>query len=87
MPEPERKGLTVAIPVTDGALRGWKHKDWADDVVPVDEVVIDGNLVTSGKPGDLPAFNRAVIKLFGQSRHNERVDATAAGLTAGGVGI
>jgi putative intracellular protease/amidase len=84
MPEQERKGLTVAILATDGVLRGCKHKDWADDVVPVDELVVDGNLVTSRKPGDLPAFNREVIKLFGRSRHNERADATAAGLTAGG---
>jgi hypothetical protein len=86
MPEQELKGLTVAIPATDGALRGWKHKDWAERVVPVDEVVVDGNLVTSRKPDDLPAFNREVIKLFGRSRHNERAHATAAGPTAGGGG-
>lgn len=30
------------------------------------EVVVDGNLVTSRKPADLPAFNRAIIDLFGQ---------------------
>ena len=63
-------------------MRGCKHRDWADDVVPVDELVVDGNLVTSRKPGDLPAFNREVIKLFGRSRHNQRADATAAGVTA-----
>jgi protease I len=28
------------------------------------EVVVDKNLVTSRKPADLPAFNRAVVKLF-----------------------
>lgn len=28
------------------------------------EVVVDGNLVTSRKPADLPAFNRAMITLF-----------------------
>jgi protease I len=28
------------------------------------EVVVDGNLVTSRKPDDLPAFNREMIKLF-----------------------
>jgi protease I len=28
------------------------------------EVVIDGGLVTSRKPDDLPAFNRAVIEIF-----------------------
>ena len=29
------------------------------------EVVVDGNLVTSRKPDDLPAFMREFIKLFG----------------------
>ena len=32
------------------------------------EVVEDGNWVTSRQPGDLPAFNRAMINLFSQSR-------------------
>ena len=32
---------------------------WVDQ-----EVVTDGNLVTSRKPDDLPAFNRAMIELF-----------------------
>ena len=35
---------------------------WVDE-----EVVVDGNLVTSRKPDDLPAFNREAIKLF--ARH------------------
>jgi protease I len=33
--------------------------EWVDE-----EVVVDGNLVTSRKPDDIPAFNREVIKLF-----------------------
>jgi protease I len=33
---------------------------WVDE-----EVVIDGQLVSSRKPGDLPAFNREIIRLFG----------------------
>jgi protease I len=33
--------------------------DWVDE-----EVVVDGNLVTSRKPDDLPAFNRAAMELF-----------------------
>jgi protease I len=33
--------------------------DWTDQ-----EAVVDGNLVTSRKPGDIPAFNRAMLKLF-----------------------
>jgi protease I len=33
-----------------------------------EEVVVDGALVTSRKPSDLPAFNRATVELFAQSR-------------------
>ena len=33
--------------------------DWVDE-----EVVVDGNLVTSRKPDDLPAFNEAAIAAF-----------------------
>jgi protease I len=36
--------------------------EWVDQ-----EVVVDGNLVTSRNPGDIPAFNRAMIDLFAQS--------------------
>ncbi len=30
------------------------------------EVVVDGNLITSREPGDLPAFNREMMKLLGR---------------------
>jgi protease I len=33
--------------------------EWVDE-----EVVVDGALVTSRKPDDLPAFNRAMVELF-----------------------
>jgi protease I len=33
--------------------------DWVDE-----EVVVDGNLVTSRKPDDIPAFNREMTRLF-----------------------
>lgn len=36
--------------------------EWVDQ-----EVVVDGNLVTSRNPADIPAFNRAMIELFAQS--------------------
>ncbi len=36
------------------------------------EVVVDGNLVSSRKPDDIPAFNRAMIDLFGQARGQTR---------------
>jgi protease I len=42
--------------------------EWMDQ-----EVVVDGNLVSSRKPDDIPAFNREMIELFsrapGWSRH------------------
>jgi protease I len=34
--------------------------EWVDE-----EVVVDGNLVSSRKPDDIPAFNRELINLFG----------------------
>jgi protease I len=37
--------------------------EWVDE-----EVVVDGTLVTSRAPGDIPAFNREAIKLFTQMR-------------------
>jgi len=36
------------------------------------EVVVDGNLVSSRKPDDLPAFNRETINLFSQARAQAR---------------
>ena len=36
--------------------------DWVDE-----EVVVDGNLVTSRKPDDLPAFNEALLSLLAPS--------------------
>jgi protease I len=35
--------------------------DWTDK-----EVIVDGNLVSSREPDDIPAFNREMIKLFAQ---------------------
>jgi protease I len=32
------------------------------------EVVVDGNLVSSRKPDDLPAFNCEMLALFGRAR-------------------
>lgn len=37
--------------------------DWVDD-----EVVVDGNLVTSRKPDDIPAFNREMERIFSGER-------------------
>ncbi len=32
------------------------------------EVVVDGELITSRKPDDIPAFNKAILKALGQNR-------------------
>jgi protease I len=36
--------------------------DWVDR-----EVVVDGSLVTSRKPDDIPAFNKAMVEVFAKS--------------------
>lgn len=46
---------------------------WVDQ-----EAVVDGNLVTSRKPDDIPAFNREMIALFSQV-HDSRAMQAAAG--------
>jgi deglycase len=37
--------------------------DWVDE-----EVVVDGSLVTSRKPDDIPAFNREMLRIFSGER-------------------
>ena len=41
--------------------------EWVDQ-----EAVVDGNLVTSRNPKDIPAFNRAAIELFSGSRNKTK---------------
>lgn len=59
--------------VEAGAAKGRKMTSWPSlktDVTNAggqwvdQEVMVDGNLVTSRKPDDLPAFNREMLKLF-----------------------
>lgn len=38
-----------------------------------EEVVVDGNLLTSRKPDDIPAFNHKMIELFASSKQLQRV--------------
>jgi protease I len=47
--------------------------EWLDQ-----EVVVDGNLVTSRKPDDIPAFNREMIGLFGRVRTQAGSEREAA---------
>jgi protease I len=45
--------------------------DWVDE-----EVVVDGNLVTSRQPDDIPAFNEKMIELFAEARPRVGADAS-----------
>ncbi|MDR5778881.1 type 1 glutamine amidotransferase [Caballeronia sp. LZ065] len=65
------------LPISAGIVAGRTMTSWPslqDDVrnaggTWVDqEVQVDGNLITSRKPDDLPAFNRALIDALGKSR-------------------
>jgi hypothetical protein len=38
-------------------------------------VQVDGHLVTSRKPDDLPAFNREMVKLFEEARARVKLSA------------
>jgi quinol monooxygenase YgiN len=55
--------------------------EWVDE-----EVCVDGNLVTSRKPDDIPAFNREMLKLFARSpeelvqEKSEEADESAVAL-------
>jgi protease I len=40
---------------------------WTDE-----ETVVDRNWVSSRQPGDIPAFNKALLKLFAQNHRNTR---------------
>lgn len=49
------------------------------------EVVVDGNLVSSRKPDDIPAFNREMIEVFGQRMRDSvrgTPDEGAAGIAS-----
>jgi protease I len=43
--------------------------DWVDE-----EVVVDGNLVTSRKPDDLDAFDAAIVEQFAAADQDEDAD-------------
>jgi protease I len=46
--------------------------EWVDQ-----EAVVDGNLLSSRKPDDIPAFNRQMIALFGRMRGGQGPQAAA----------
>lgn len=65
--------LLITAGVTGGRrMTAWQTvqvdlRGFGADVVD-EEVVVDGNLVTSRKPDDIPAFNREMIALFSSAR-------------------
>jgi protease I len=69
------------IIVEAGKARGRRMTSWpsirtdlrnAGAEVVDEEAVVDGNLVTSRKPDDIPTFNREMIKLFAENRGQRR---------------
>jgi protease I len=67
--------------IEPGAARGRRIASWPSLKTDVrnaggewvdQEVVVDGNLVTSRKPDDIQAFNREMIKLFSGARRQSR---------------
>ncbi|MDX6484804.1 MAG: protease, partial [Gaiellaceae bacterium] len=42
------------------------------------EVVVDGGLVTSRKPDDIPAFNKKLIEEFAEGRHEAQAAKSGA---------
>jgi protease I len=71
-----------------GGVRGHKLTSWPSLKTDLqnagakwvdEEVVVDGQLVTSRKPGDIPAFNREIIKLLARHSRPWRTPAGAGG--------
>ena len=71
--------------VEAGVVRGRKLASWPSLQTDIrnaggewkdEEVVVDGNLVTSRNPDDIPAFNRELLKLFAEARPRVAADAT-----------
>lgn len=52
--------------------------DWVDQ-----EVVVDGTLVSSRKPDDIPAFNREMLKVFDRGAGSAAPGAQSSGREAG----
>ena len=68
--------------IETGKVRGRRVASWPSLQTDIEnagaqwvdqEAVVDGNLVTSRKPDDIPAFNRAMIDLFSRAPRREAV--------------
>lgn len=60
----EGKQLTSYHTIQDDMRNG--GAEWSDE-----EVVVDGNLITSRNPDDIPAFNREIIKALSEDSSEE----------------
>lgn len=79
-----------------GAVRGHRMTSWPSLKTDLEnggaqwvdeQVVVDGSLVTSRKPDDLPAFNRELTRLFASAQHrNLHRPAGTAHAGTGGAG-
>ena len=72
--------------IETGKVRGRRLASWPSLQTDIEnagaqwvdqETVVDGNLVTSRKPDDIPAFNREMIALFGRMRGGQASRAAA----------
>ena len=70
--------------INAGGVRGRKLTSWPSLQVDLEnagahwvdqQVVVDQGLITSRKPGDLPAFHQKMIEEFAESRHERRTAA------------
>ena len=72
--------------IETGKIRGRRLASWPSLQTDIEnagaqwvdqEAVVDGNLVTSRKPDDIPAFNREMIALFDHMRGGQASQAAA----------
>ena len=72
--------------IETGKLRGRRLASWPSLQTDIEnagaqwvdeEAVVDGNLVTSRKPDDIPVFNRKMVALFGRTRGERATQAEA----------
>ena len=71
-----------------GVVRGRKLTSWEHIQTDLknaggnwvnQEVVLDHGLVTSGKPDDIPAFNKKMIEEFSEGKHARQIQFAGAG--------
>ncbi len=74
--------------VEAGVVRGVKLTSWPTLQTDIrnaggnwvdEEVVVDGGLVTSRKPDDIPAFNAKMIEEFAEGKHARQAEKATAG--------